>query len=175
MVGNHVTLPVCGRDVTFTLETVDAEMVERATMVWSGNERDQALLTQAALDDLIPSFLTSGQQNPAFGRKISGIIEVADGGRRRQTAIYTHSEYRVLVGDLDDEQMAWLSTIGNSYRQTSAYERGKRYARRLKMSLVTTSVSWPRRKISHGKSSCAASKQPNCREKSSHYSAIPMN
>ncbi|EAB9447494.1 ParB/RepB/Spo0J family plasmid partition protein [Salmonella enterica subsp. diarizonae] len=132
MVGNHVTLPVCGRDVTFTLETVAAEMVERATMVWSGNERDQALLTQAALDDLIPSFLTSGQQNPAFGRKISGIIEVADGSRRRQTAIYTHSEYRVLVGDLDDEQMAWLSTIGNSYRQTSAYERGKRYARRLK-------------------------------------------
>ncbi|EAO5034271.1 chromosome partitioning protein ParB, partial [Salmonella enterica] len=49
MVGNHVTLPVCGRDVTFTLETVAAEMVERATMVWSGNERDQALLTQAAL------------------------------------------------------------------------------------------------------------------------------
>ncbi|MFS8596472.1 chromosome partitioning protein ParB, partial [Salmonella enterica] len=72
MVGNHVTLPVCGRDVTFTLETVAAEMVERATMVWSGNERDQALLTQAALDDLIPSFLTSGQQNPALGRKISG-------------------------------------------------------------------------------------------------------
>ncbi|EAB6703110.1 ParB/RepB/Spo0J family plasmid partition protein [Salmonella enterica] len=132
MVGNHVTLPVCGRDVTFTLETVAAEMVERATMVWSGNERDQALLTQAALDDLIPSFLTSGQQNPALGRKISGIIEVADGSRRRQTAIYTHSEYRVLVGDLDDEQMAWLSTIGNSYRQTSSYERGKRYARRLK-------------------------------------------
>ncbi|EKC6562563.1 ParB/RepB/Spo0J family plasmid partition protein [Salmonella enterica] len=132
MVGNHVTLPVCGRDVTFTLETVAAEMVERATMVWSGNERDQALLTQAALDDLIPSFLTSGQQNPAFGRKISGIIEVADGSRRRQTAIYTHSEYRILVGDLDDEQMAWLSTIGNNYRQTSAYERGKRYARRLK-------------------------------------------
>lgn len=132
MTGNTVTLPVCGRDVVFTLETVAAEMVEKATMVWTGNERDQELLTQAALDDLIPSFLTSGQQNPAFGRKVSGIIEVADGSRRRQTAIYTHSEYRVLVGELDDEQMAWLSTIGNNYRQTSAFERGKRYARRLK-------------------------------------------
>ena len=100
-------------------------------MVWGGNERDQALLTRDALDDLIPSFLASGQQNPAFGRKISGIIEVADGSRRRQTAIYTSSEYRVLVGELDDEQMAWLSQIGNDYRQTSSYERGKRYARRL--------------------------------------------
>lgn len=131
MKGNAITLPVCGRDVTFTLETVVPEMVEKATMVWAGNERDQSLLTQAALDDLIPSFLTSGQQNPAFGRKISGIIEIADGSRRRQTAIFTSSEYRVLVGELDDEQMAWLSEIGNDYRPTSAYERGKRYARRL--------------------------------------------
>lgn len=131
MTGNHITLPVCGRDVSFKLETVKAEMVDKATMVWSGNERVQSLLTKDALDDLIPSFLTSGQQNPAFGRNISGIIEVADGSRRRQTAIYTHSEYRVLVGELDDEQMAWLSQIGNDYRQTSSYERGKRYARRL--------------------------------------------
>lgn len=131
MTGNHITLPVCGRDVSFKLETVKAEMVDKATMVWSGNERVQSLLTKNALDDLIPSFLTSGQQNPAFGRNISGIIEVADGSRRRQAAIYTHSEYRVLVGELDDEQMAWLSQIGNDYRQTSSYERGKRYARRL--------------------------------------------
>ncbi|KAA0547747.1 ParB/RepB/Spo0J family plasmid partition protein [Citrobacter braakii] len=131
MKNNSITLPVCGRDVAFTLETVVPHMIDKATMVWAGNERDQGLLTQAALDDLIPSFLTSGQQNPAFGRKISGIIEIADGSRRRQTAIFTSSEYRVLVGELDDEQMAWLSEIGNDYRPTSAYERGKRYARRL--------------------------------------------
>lgn len=131
MKGNTITLPVCGRDVSFTLETVVPEMVEKATMVWGGNERDQELLTQSALDDLIPSFLTSGQQNPAFGRKVTGIIEVADGSRRRAAAIFTSSEYRVLVGELDEEQMAWLSQIGNDYRPTSAYERGKRYARRL--------------------------------------------
>ena len=132
MTGNHITLPVCGRDVSFKLETVPADAVEKATMVWIGNERDQQLLTQESLADLIPSFMTSGQQNPAFARRVSGIIEVADGSRRRQTAIYTHSEYRVLVGELDDEQMAWLSTVGNNYRETSAYERGKRYARLLK-------------------------------------------
>lgn len=131
MKGNSITLPVCGRDVTFTLETVPAERVEKATMVWIGNERDQDLLTHSALDDLIPSFLTSGQQNPAFGRRVSGIIEVADGSRRRQAAIFTASEYRILVGELDEEQMSWLSQTGNDYRPTSAYERGKRYERRL--------------------------------------------
>ena len=129
--GNSITLPVCGRNVTFKLETVPADKVEMATMVWLGNERDQELLNESALADLIPSFLTSGQQNPAFARKISGIIEVADGSRRRKTAIITGTDYRVLVGELDDEQMRWLSQVGNDYRPTSAYERGKRYQRRL--------------------------------------------
>lgn len=130
--GNTITLPVCGRNVSFKLETIPADKVEMATMVWLGNERDQELLNESALADLIPSFLTSGQQNPAFARRTSGIIEVADGSRRRKTAIITGSDYRVLVGELDDEQMQWLSQVGNDYRPTSAYERGKRYLRRLK-------------------------------------------
>jgi len=129
--GNNITLPVCGRNVTFKLEVIPADKVEMATMVWLGNERDQELLNESALADLIPSFLASGQQNPAFARKTSGIIEIADGSRRRKTAIITGSEYRVLVGELDDEQMQWLSQVGNDYRPTSAYERGKRYLRRL--------------------------------------------
>lgn len=132
MTGNTITLPVCGRDVVFTLKIIPAGRVEMATMVWAGNERDQELLTAEALGDLLPSFKSSGQQNPAFGREVSGIIEVADGSRRRRAAILTDSDYRVLVGDLDPEQIAWLSQIGNEYRPTSAYERGKRYARRLK-------------------------------------------
>ena len=131
MTGNTIILPVCGRDVTFTLKVIPADRVERATMVWAGNERDQALLTKEALDDLIPSFLANGQQNPAFGREVNGITEVADGSRRRMTSIVTHSDYRVLVGELDDEQMQWLSEIGNDYRPPSAYERGKRYVRLL--------------------------------------------
>lgn len=132
MSGNSITLPVLGRNVSFKLETIPANKVEMATMVWLGNERDQELLDEAALADLVPSFLTSGQQNPAFARRTSGIIEVADGSRRRKTAIITGCDYRVLVGDLDDEQMQWLSQVGNDYRPTSAYERGKRYQRRLK-------------------------------------------
>ena len=129
--GNSIVIPVCGRDVKFTLETVPGNAVERTTRVWAGNERDQDLLTEESLDDLIPSFLLTGQQNPAFGRRIEEGIEVADGSRRRKTAILTASDYRVLVGDLDDEQMDALCKLGNDYRPTSAYERGKRYASRL--------------------------------------------
>lgn len=129
--GNSILLPVCGREVKFVLEAISGENVEIASRVWSGNERDQELLTEDALDDLIPSFLLSGQQTPAFGRRVEGIIEIADGSRRRKAAILTFSDYRVLVGELDDEQMMALSRLGNDYRPVSAYERGKRYAHRL--------------------------------------------
>lgn len=129
--GNSISLPVCGREVKFTLEVIPGNSVENTSRVWSGNERDQELLTEDALDDLIPSFLLAGQQTPAFGRRMSDIIEIADGSRRRKAAILTSSDYRVLVGDLDDEQMAALSRLGNDYRPTSAYERGHRYAKRL--------------------------------------------
>jgi ParB family chromosome partitioning protein len=113
------------------LETLAGNTVEKSTRVWAGNERDQEFLTEYALDDLIPSFLVNGQLNPAFGRKVGDCIEVADGSRRRMTAILTSSEYRVLVGDLDDEQMDSLCKLGNDYRPTSSYERGKRYSFRL--------------------------------------------
>lgn len=129
--GNTISLPVCGREVKFTLEAIPGNAVEDMSRVWSGNERDQELLTEDALDDLIPSFLLAGQQTPAFGRRVSDVIEVADGSRRRKAAILTSSDYRVLVGELDDEQMSALSRLGNDYRPTSAYERGKRYAHRL--------------------------------------------
>ncbi|MCU6680509.1 ParB/RepB/Spo0J family plasmid partition protein [Leclercia sp. H6W5] len=129
--GNTITLPVCGREVKFILETIPGADVASSTKVWAGNERDQAFLIEEALDDLIPSFLLTGQQNPAFGRKVDGHIEVADGSRRRMTAILTSTEYRILVGALDDEQMDALCKLGNDYRPTSAYERGTRYSQRL--------------------------------------------
>lgn len=129
--GNIITIPVCGKDVKFTLETIPSELIENTSRVWIGNERVQDFLTEDALDDLIPSFLIAGQQTPAFGRKIDNLIEVADGSRRRKTAILTSNDYRILVGDLDDEQMDTLSKLGNDYRPTSAFERGKRYQRRL--------------------------------------------
>ncbi|SFF38614.1 chromosome partitioning protein, ParB family [Kosakonia radicincitans] len=129
--GNSINLPVCGREVKFILECIPGDKVAELSNVWGGNERDQELLTEEALDDLIPSFLLSGQQTPAFGRKVSDHIEVADGSRRRMAAILTSSVYRVLVGDLDDEQMMALSRLGNDYRPTSAFERGKRYISRL--------------------------------------------
>lgn len=127
--GDTMTVDVLGKPVRFTLQVIPADQIERKTMVWGQNERLQELLNESTLDDLIPTFTSNGQQFPAFGRDVSGIIEVADGSRRRMAAILTQQEYRVWVGEMDDRQMSSLSEVGNDYRPTSAYERGKRYKR----------------------------------------------
>ncbi|WP_337049785.1 ParB/RepB/Spo0J family plasmid partition protein [Serratia fonticola] len=127
-----VTLQINGRNVFFKMHVLSSEKIEKASMVFSGNERDQDLLTELSLSDLLPTFKTSGQQFPAIGRLVNGIIEIADGSRRRAAAIVTKQSFKVLVGELSNDDMTWLTKLGNNYQPTSAYERGKRYARRLK-------------------------------------------
>ncbi|MNE15657.1 Virulence regulon transcriptional activator VirB [compost metagenome] len=128
---DNVTLQINGRNVSFKLHVLPPEKIDKASMVFSGNERDQDLLTELSLSDLVPTFKTSGQQFPAIGRVVNGVIEIADGSRRRATAIVTKKPFKVLVGDLSQDDMAWLTKLGNNYQPTSAYERGKRYANRL--------------------------------------------
>ncbi|KKZ18126.1 hypothetical protein AAY84_12310 [Serratia marcescens] len=132
MSGDTVTLQINGRDVTLKMRVIPGEKTGQATMVYAGNERDQELLTESALADLIPTFKEAGQQFPAIGRMVNGIVEVADGSRRRATAILTKQPFKILIGELSNDDMAWLTKLGNDYQPTSAYERGKRYARLLK-------------------------------------------
>lgn len=127
--GDSMTVDVMGQPVKFTLQVIPADQVKRKTMVWGQNERLQELLNESTLDDLMPTFTSNGQQFPAIGRDVNGVIEIADGSRRRMAAILTERDYRVWVGDMDDTQMASLTEVGNDYRPTSAYERGKRYKR----------------------------------------------
>lgn len=129
---DSVTLQLNGRNVSLKMHILTPEKIAKASMVFSGNERDQDLLTELSLSDLVPTFKISGQQFPAIGRMVNGIIEIADGSRRRAAAIITKQSFKVLVGELSNDDMTWLTKLGNNYQPTSAYERGKRYARRLK-------------------------------------------
>lgn len=130
-VGEHMTMNVMGTDVHFTLKRVAAESVKSATMVWLKNERDQDLLDEFSVADILETFRTSGQQFPAVGRTDTGIIEVADGSRRRFAAIATEQPFYIWIGDLTDAQMDYLSETGNQYKETSAYEKGHRYQQKL--------------------------------------------
>lgn len=132
MTGDSVTLHINGRDILFTMRVIPAEAVERSTMVYTGNERDQELLTEDSLADILPTFRTAGQQFPGIGTEINGVIVIADGSRRRAASILAGRSYRILVGELTEDEMKWLTKLGNDYTPPSAYERGKRFARLLK-------------------------------------------
>lgn len=130
--GSTMTHKVMGREVKFKLVEVPADKIELSTMVYLGNERDQFLLDAHAVSDLIETFKEQGQQVPAFGRDVCGQIEISDGSRRRFTALETKKPFYVWVGDLDEQQMQFLSDVGNKYKDTSAWEKGLRYERMLK-------------------------------------------
>ena len=129
--GNTIVLSVLGRDVTLTCKKIDAKFVDKKTTVYLDNVRLQELLDEVSLADIIPTMTESGQQYPAIGREINGVIEIADGSRRRMAAIITKRSYTVLVGDLTDREMDHLSETGNEYQKPSAYELGVKYSRRL--------------------------------------------
>lgn len=130
--GSTMTHKVMGKEVVFRLVEVPASKIEMSTMVWLANERAQELLDAHAVSDLLESFKEQGQQVPAFGRNVCGQIEIADGSRRRYTALETKKPFYVWVGDLSSEQMEYLSEIGNQYKETSAYEKGLKYKKLLK-------------------------------------------
>lgn len=122
---------VNGRDIEFTLKRVPASQVEAEVTVWQGNERDQSRLTPAALADIAPSIRDKGIETPAYGRAKGNGFEVADGSRRRAAAIQEGADYLIWCAELTDQEMDHISTIGNTYKPTSAYERGSRYKRLL--------------------------------------------
>lgn len=119
---------VNGRPISFKLKKIASADIENQTSVWKGNERIQALLTDNAIADIEPSIRKGGLENPAKGRKKQdGKIEIADGSRRRAACIKSGQDYYIWIGDLTDNDMDHLSKTGNSYKPTSAYERGMRY------------------------------------------------
>ncbi|KJQ88413.1 ParB/RepB/Spo0J family partition protein [Vibrio sp. S512-13] len=131
-VGSTMTRKVMGQEVTFTLEAIPAKKIEQTTMVWLSNERDQELLDQYSLEHMVDTYEQYGQENPAIGRVECGITQVADGSCRRFLSKFLKQDYYIWVGELTDEQMDYLTDVGNQYRAPSAYENGQKALRYLK-------------------------------------------
>ena len=119
-----------GRSVAVKLVKISADDVENKTFVLAENEREQSLLSDAALAD-ITATIGEGQRVPAVGRKVDGKYEVADGSRRRASCILAGVDFFMWVGDFSDADMADLSDVGNAHKQTSEYEKSRKLAQRL--------------------------------------------
>jgi len=104
--------------------------------IWERHNRDYSLLNEERCDDLIRSFQTMEQKEPAVVRPIedeSGYdFEVICGARRHWTATYLGKKYLVQVERLDDEQAFRRSDAENRDRQDiSDYERALDYKKAL--------------------------------------------
>lgn len=113
----------------FKLVIIPAEQVEKKTMVSPLNERDQHLLTERALSDILPSVRQYGVSEPVMARDVNGVLEIAKGSRRRASAIHAGVDLPVLVGELTDEEVMALDRVSNYHLQPSPWERGRRYKR----------------------------------------------
>lgn len=111
----------------FKLVIIPAEHVEKKTMVSPLNERDQHLLTERALSDILPSVRQYGVSEPVMARDVNGVLEIAKGSRRRASAIHAGVDLPVLVGELTDEEVMALDRVSNYHLQPSPWERGRRY------------------------------------------------
>ncbi|MCL9783681.1 ParB/RepB/Spo0J family partition protein [Vibrio sp. S4M6] len=125
--GDTMTKHVLSAEVTFKLVEIAPEHIEKRTMVFLENERDQELLDVFAISDIADSYQEHGQEFPAIGREVAGVIEIAEGSRRRFSSIHFKKPYFIWVGGLNDNQMRHLSDVGNQYKGVSAYEKGSRY------------------------------------------------
>lgn len=111
----------------FKLVIIPAEQVEKKTMVSPLNERDQMLLTERALSDILPSVRQYGVSEPVMARDVNGVLEIAKGSRRRACAVHAGVDLPVLVGELTDEEVMALDRVSNYHLQPSPWERGRRY------------------------------------------------
>lgn len=142
--GKSSSMNVAGRMVDFTLKRIPHAELESQTEVWEGNERDQHLLTDNALADILPSIRNNEQENPGKGRTLpDGTIQVADGSRRRMCCIKAGKDYFIWVAaELTDQEMDHLTETGNQYKETSAYEKGKRYLRIKEREKFKSKTEW---------------------------------
>ncbi|CAM2915232.1 ParB/RepB/Spo0J family partition protein [Vibrio rarus] len=135
-----IELSVAGQEmVSFKLERIAAQEIEKKTVVFSDNSREQSFLNEHALADILVTLKERGQQYPAVGRLNSdGKIEVLDGSRRRKSCILAQKDFLIYVADdITGEHAKFLSDVANAHKPLSLYEKGREMQAKLDSGAVS--------------------------------------
>jgi len=115
-------MPVTKQRVSFKLQYIDADLID----VSPENERDQSMLDEFSLHDILPSIKKDKQQKAGTVRpKGNGRFELIEGSRRLACVKITGDKYMAFVGDVPDLDVHRLSRIENRHKQISVYERAR--------------------------------------------------
>ena len=126
--GMTLTMPITKKEVWLEKKYISTDLID----VSPENERDQELLDEISLSDILPSFRIKGQQKPGLLRpKSKGRFELIEGSRRLASAKICKVDYLALVGDVPDADVRDLSIIENNHKDVSYYEKAKAYQRQI--------------------------------------------
>ncbi|CAM3943183.1 ParB family protein [Xenorhabdus thuongxuanensis] len=99
--GNRTFTLASGKKVIFTSQHIPANELQEKTFVDPTiNGRDQSMLTEESLQDIIRTIHLQ-QFFPTIGRIVNGKIEILDGSRRRAACIFLNIGLDVLVASED--------------------------------------------------------------------------
>lgn len=120
------TMPVTKLEVRLRLEAIDPELVD----ISPENERDQGLLDEAAVSDILPLIKKTGQTQPGLVRpKGEGRYELIEGSRRRFCAAHLGRPFLAYVGEIPDADVRVLSRSENTNKPPSDYEKALSFER----------------------------------------------
>ena len=124
----EMIMPITKTKVRFEEVEVDPSLID----VSIENERDQSLLDEISLSDILPKIRLQGQSKPGILRPKGKRFELIDGSRRLACTKILEIKFKALVGDVPDGDVRELSEVGNTYKKPSPYEKAKFYERLIK-------------------------------------------
>ncbi|WP_462156115.1 transcriptional regulator [Pseudoalteromonas piscicida] len=131
-VGDVVTMPAPSdptKTIVLTCEVVPFSEIETKTTVYGQNRREQSLLSEKAVADILPAIKKDKRNlHPALCWQHNGKLHVLSGSRRRKACMLAEADYVVLSSkDFSDEDAKTLAVSSDQYIAPSLWELGKAY------------------------------------------------
>ena len=118
------------RMITLTCQVIKHSDIESQTRVFGQNRREQSLLSQKSVADILPA-IKNDQRNlhPALCWSKGDIQWVLSGSRRRKACLLADADYVVLSSsDFTDKDAKLLAVSSDQYIAPSLWELGQAYA-----------------------------------------------
>ncbi|MBQ4838130.1 MULTISPECIES: ParB N-terminal domain-containing protein [Pseudoalteromonas] len=130
--GDVVTMPSPSdpnRLIELKCEVISFADIENRTVVFGQNRREQSLLNEKSVADILPAIKEDGRNmHPALCWVKEGKLQVLSGSRRRKACLLSGADYVVLSSsDFTNDDAKALAVSSDQYIAPSLWELGKAY------------------------------------------------
>lgn len=117
------------RMIKLKCKVIPFSKIEHNTAVFGQNRREQSLLNEKSVADILPAIKSDGRNmHPALCWEKDGQLQVLSGSRRRKACLIAKADYVVLTSeDFTNEDAKVLAVSSDQYIAPSLWELGKAY------------------------------------------------